>query len=167
MEGKTEGDVINVTVSDVTGQTAEFEVNGGDSLEEFGLFWSSNDYEDGKWRAVTNNDYELAKEVYLGTMLLKKDAQIRVLKDWYTTDVEAATIEEFVEADENCPWYTSEELGLKEPEQVEGYAFNPETNRVESAGLVWSYDYETVSARFEITLDEQGNIAAVTQNWHP
>ena len=167
MEGKTEGDVINVTVSDVTGQTAEFEVNGGDSLEEFGLFWSSNDYEDGKWRAVTNNDYELAKEVYLGSMLLKKDAQIRVLKDWYTTDVESATIEEFVKADENCPWYTQEELGLKEPEQAEGYAFNPETNRVESAGLVWNYDYETVSARFEITLDEQGNIAAVTQNWHP
>ena len=81
--------------------------------------------------------------------------------------MESATREEFVKADENCPWYTQEELGLKEPEQAEGYAFNPETNRVESAGLVWNYDYETVSARFEITLDEQGNIAAVTQNWHP
>lgn len=165
MEGKTDGDVISVVVSDVTGQTAEFMVHG----EEFDLFWSSNEhYEDGKWRAITNNDFELAKEVYLGEMLLRKDAVVRVLKDYYAMEPELISIEEFLNVDENSPWYwcTQETVGIDEPEQTEEIIFNQETGQVESSGrMIWNYDYETLPGNFEIVLDDQGNILELNQNW--
>ena len=101
-------------------------------------------------------------------MLLRKDAVVRVLKDYYAMEPELISIEEFLNVDENSPWYwcTQETVGIDEPEQTEEIIFNQETGQVESSGrMIWNYDYETLPGNFEIVLDDQGNILELNQNW--
>ena len=181
VEGKQVGDTVTFTVSDVTGQTAEFELvedvlSGGLG---FGADEFTFEYEpfekDGKWRASGLNDIELAKEVYLGQILLRRDAQVEVyqnMDDYNLANLSIVSAQDFVEAPEDCYWRCEDgELGLKEPEEVEetelifkedgGIDFQP-TGRT-----ILEYDYPTVNGAYTLEWDENGSISRITKNWFP
>ena len=180
-EGKAVGDTVTFTVSDVTGQIAEFEleedvISGGLQFDSCEFKFRYEPFEkDGKWRANGLNDIELAKEVYLGQILLRKDAQIEVFQnmdDYNQVNLSNVSAEDFAEAPEDCYWRCEDgELGLKEPEEVEEteLVFN-ETGGAElvpTERTRLEYDYPTIRGAYTLVLDENGNISKVTQNWFP
>ena len=91
---------------------------------------------EGKWHLVGSSDWEPAKEIFNGTLRLKKDAGIHVLKDDFTVDHTEISAEELIG-------------------QYAEYGMDDSLDIFEKAYF----------CDFTLELNEEGEIVDLTENW--
>lgn len=120
-EGKKEGDVISYSISDLNDSTAEAVIQKEETVTNYFDYmlgritedqlnrqvemvaYGDWDYRsqyfqtDGKWHLVGSSDWEPAKEIFNGTLRLRKDARIHVLKDDISTEYTDISVEELLD----------------------------------------------------------------------
>lgn len=176
-EGKQEGDLVPIVISEVTGRTAVFEKGSDDYDEDFGdMTCMYEPYEkDGKWRVVGPNDVELAKEVYNGTLKLSKDAIAEVF-DYnqltYTNEgisgYEHISAEEMVERTEDHEtWGVTGQPEIPEDRECDEIAIGTDGKIYSTGEKKIMPGYITCPGSYQVTLDENGEIIYLIRNWMP
>ena len=151
LAGKKEGDILSYSVSDLTGKTAEAKIAeeswlGGRELVAYGDWDYRSSYSDpsyggdGKWHLVGSSDWEPAKEIYNGTLKLRKDAQVRILKDWISFDHITISAEDLIsQTGEYGNRWVADEMNI---------------------------DGKAYYCNYTLKLNSAGEIVEMEQNWH-
>lgn len=160
LAGKRDGDVISYSISDLDDSTAEAVVREEEQITNYFDYMLGRITEDqldrqvelvaygdwdyrsnyfpteGKWHLVGSSDWEPAKEIFNGTLRLKKDAGIHVLKDDFTVDHTEISAEELIG-------------------QYAEYGMDDSLDIFEKAYF----------CDFTLELNEEGEIVDLTENW--
>ena len=189
LEGVAEGDVVEFSVSDPTGEMREMEVSVQEyspnmweytmgRISEDELIWERellldgtyySQYSDpayggdGKWHLLGDSDMEPLKEIFNGKIRLRKDADIQwINSDW--TGHESITAAEFLEQTELLGQHNmSDSLDILWEEMQTDYEFSEESGTFRETGeSLHTFSREGYPS-YELRLNEEGEITGMTE----
>ena len=189
LEGAVEGDVIEFSVSDLTGEMREMEVSVQESspnmweytmgrISEDELIWERElrldgtyyshysdpaDEGDGKWHLVGDSDMEPLKEIFNGTIRLRKDADIQwINSDW--TGLESISAAELLGQTELLGQHSmSDSLDILWEEMQTDYEFLEDSGTFQEIGESLHTFSREGHPPYELSLNEEGEITGMTE----
>ena len=189
LEGAVEGDVIEFSVSDLTGEMREMEVSVQESspnmweytmgrISEDELTWERElrldgtyyshysdpaDEGDGKWHLVGDSDMEPLKEIFNGTIRLRKDADIQwINSDW--TGLESISAAELLGQTELLGQHNmSDSLDILWEEMQTDYEFLEDSGTFREIGESLHTFSREGHPPYELSLNEEGEITGMTE----
>ena len=189
LEGAVEGDVIEFSVSDLTGEMREMEVSVQESspnmweytmgrISEDELIWERElrldgtyyshysdpaDEGDGKWHLVGDSDMEPLKEIFNGTIRLRKDADIQwINSDW--TGLESISAAELLGQTELLGQHNmSDSLDILWEEMQTDYEFLEDSGTFREIGESLHTFSREGHPPYELSLNEEGEITGMTE----
>ena len=192
LEGAAEGDVVEFSVSDPTGEMREMEVSVQEyspnmweytmgRISEDELIWERellldgtyySQYSDpayggdGKWHLLGDSDMEPLKEIFNGKIRLRKDADIQwINSDW--TGHESITAAELLEQTELLGQHNmSDSLDILWEEMQTDYEFSEESGTFRETGEslhTFSREGHPGYLPYELRLNEEGEITGMTE----
>ena len=192
LEGAAEGDVVEFSVSDPTGEMREMEVSAQEyspnmweytmgRISEDELIWERellldgtyySQYSDpayggdGKWHLLGDSDMEPLKEIFNGKIRLRKDADIQwINSDW--TGHESITAAELLEQTELLGQHNmSDSLDILWEEMQTDYEFSEESGTFRETGEslhTFSREGHPGYLPYELRLNEEGEITGMTE----
>ena len=189
LEGAVEGDVIEFSVSDLTGEMREMEVSVQESspnmweytmgrISEDELIWERElrldgtyyshysdpaDEGDGKWHLVGDGDMEPLKEIFNGTIRLRKDADIQwINSDW--TGLESISAAELLGQTELLGQHSmSDSLDILWEEMQTDYEFLEDSGTFQEIGESLHTFSREGHPPYELSLNEEGEITGMTE----
>ena len=192
LEGVAEGDVVEFSVSDPTGEMREMEVSVQEyspnmweytmgRISEDELIWERellldgtyySQYSDpayggdGKWHLLGDSDMEPLKEIFNGKIRLRKDADIQwINSDW--TGHESITAAELLEQTELLGQHNmSDSLDILWEEMQTDYEFSEESGTFRETGEslhTFSREGHPGYLPYELRLNEEGEITGMTE----
>ena len=189
LEGAVEGDVIEFSVSDLTGEMREMEVSVQESspnmweytmgrISEDELIWERElrldgtyyshysdpaDEGDGKWHLVGDGDMEPLKEIFNGTIRLRKDADIQwINSDW--TGLESISAAELLGQTELLGQHSmSDSLDILWEEMQTDYEFLEDSGTFREIGESLHTFSREGHPPYELSLNEEGEITGMTE----
>ena len=189
LEGAAEGDVVEFSVSDPTGEMREMEVSVQEyspnmweytmgRISEDELIWERellldgtyySQYSDpayggdGKWHLLGDSDMEPLKEIFNGKIRLRKDADIQwINSDW--TGHESISADELLEQKELLGQHNmSDSLDILWEEMQTDYEFSEESGTFRETGeSLHTFSREGYPS-YELRLNEEGEITGMTE----
>ena len=192
LEGAAEGDVVEFSVSDPTGEMREMEVSVQEyspnmweytmgRISEDELIWERellldgtyySQYSDpayggdGKWHLLGDSDMEPLKEIFNGKIRLRKDADIQwINSDW--TGHESISADELLEQKELLGQHNmSDSLDILWEEMQTDYEFSEESGTFRETGEslhTFSREGHPGYLPYELRLNEEGEITGMTE----
>ena len=192
LEGAAEGDVVEFSVSDLTGEIREMEVSVHEyspnmweytmgRISEDELIWERellldgtyySQYSDpayggdGKWHLLGDSDMEPLKEIFNGKIRLRKDADIQwINSDW--TGHESITAAELLEQTELLGQHNmSDSLDILWEEMQTDYEFSEDSGTFREIGEslhTFSRVGHPGYLSYELRLNEEGEITGMTE----